>query len=194
MPAQCPWFVSCSEWSEIFNQFNLNPLKLCVLLWMDQTCKNKWCVLYEWALKLIRVIPRQQPIDCVYSKVSHQKDKIQVETSQCLYLLAVTSERPIGFEEGPDPAHRAAPLLTEADRRVWRSRAITRPKEVTLVGQLITTTKHFCQTSGLRDTERFSLLFLLSVKFGSVWVQLCCNRLIGFVSVQLITLKSYLLK
>ncbi len=37
-----------------------------------------------------------------------------------------------------------------------------------LVDQLLAATKHFCQTSGLRDTERFCLLFLLDFQSRSV--------------------------
>lgn len=41
---------------------------------------------------------------------------------------------------------------------------------MTPVGQLIASTKHFCQTSGLREGERFCLLFYsrFSVEFSSV--------------------------
>lgn len=40
-----------------------------------------------------------------------------------------------------------------------RSQAITERQEVKPIGRLLAATKHFCQTSGLRDTRRFPLLF-----------------------------------
>lgn len=95
---------------------NLSPLKTVFCCKWFQTCKNKWYVLYERPHKLVGLILQQQPISCVYRMVPNQRDIIRVEFSQCLYLPAVTSERPIGFEEGLDPAHRAAPLLTGTEQ------------------------------------------------------------------------------
>lgn len=97
--------------------------------------------------------------------------------SQRLDLSAVTPEGPISFNGRARHPHTAALLLVGLRVEVRGNNGRKGSWLVDFSHQRST----FCQTSGLRDTERFCLLFLLSVEFSSV-----VFGSIGSVFVQLI--------
>lgn len=136
----------------------------------------------------------QQPISCVYGTTSSRSDEHKHTT---VFFLSAFGISPLNDQSalrkdpiGPTelPSHWSVQWTDGS-----RSEAITERQEVKLVDQLIAATKHFCQTSGLRDTERFCLLFILDFQSSSVQLSPVVLRLIGSVFVQLITLQLYLL-
>lgn len=127
----------------------------------------------------------QQPISCAYTMTSHLRDKYKVLnggqeifSAFVSYLLSHLNDQSASRKDPIPPTEPPFHWSARGMGGLWRSEAITERLYEKLVGQFIAATKHFCQTSGLRDTERFCLLFLLGFFGRFSWVQLCCDRLV----------------